>query len=106
MANEEKSQNTNRTLLRLEEKLEELGYSQSYRTSYLYFKCTTICTIYAHLNKDKTQCHLYLDDIKTIDNKEDLTNLFQAYNTRETDLKELKKIEKVKHYDELEKRAG
>lgn len=89
---EEKSQNTNRTLLRLEEKLEELGYIQDCQTVYIYFKHTKIGTIYAYLNKDRTKCDLQLDSIEPINNEEELNSLFQAYNTMKKDLEELKKV--------------
>ena len=90
---EEKSQNTNRTLLRLEEKLDELGYTQDCQTVYIYFKHTKICTIYAYLNKDRTQCELQLDSIEPIDNEEELNSLFQAYNIMQKDKEELKNYE-------------
>ena len=90
---EEKSQNTNRTLLRLEEKLEELGYTEDCQTVYIYFKHTKICTIYAYLNKDRTKCDLQLDNIEPIDNEEELNSLFQAYNIMQKDKEELEKYE-------------
>ena len=90
---EEKSQNTNRTLLRLEEKLEELGYTEDCQTVYIYFKHTKICTIYAYLNKDRTQCDLQLDSIESINDDEEFNILFQAYNTMKKDLEVLKKYE-------------
>lgn len=89
---EEKSQNTNRTLLRLEEKLEELGYTEDCQTIYLYFKHTPIGTIYAYLNKNRTKCGLQLDNIEPINNEEELNSLFQSYNIMKKDLEELKNV--------------
>lgn len=80
-------------MTKLEKKLEELGYTQDYQTVYVYFKNTKICTIYAYLYNDKTQCHLYLDNIEEINNEEELNSLFQAYNTMIKDLEELKKYD-------------
>lgn len=90
---EEKSQNTNRTLLRLEEKLEELGYTEDCQTVYIYFKHTKICTIYAYLNKDRTQCDLQLEKIDDISNQEQINDLQQAFNIMKNDKEELKKYE-------------
>ena len=93
MANEEKSQNTNRTLLRLEEKLIELGYKQNLIMPYLYYKDMNICMIYADLNIDRTQCELQLNSIDPINDDEEFNSLFQAYNTMKKDKEELKKYE-------------
>lgn len=92
MANEEKSQNTNRTLLRLEEKLEELGYKQNLLMPYLYYKNMNICMIYADLNIDRTQCELQLNGIEPINDDEEFNSLFQAYNTMKKRFEGIKEV--------------
>lgn len=77
---------------RLEEKLEELGYTQSCRTIYLYFKSTKICSIYVYLNSDRTKCDSQLERIGNIHYQEQLNDLQQAFNIMKEDLEELKNV--------------
>lgn len=90
---EEKSQNTNRTLLRLKEKLIDLGYMQDFQNQYIYWKQFNVCDIIAGLTQDKKECWLRLTDIKDLEDKKDIEELQQAFNIMKKDKEELKKDE-------------
>lgn len=91
---EEKSQNTNRTLLRLEDKLIDLGYMQDFQNQYIYWKQFNVCDIIAGLTQDKKECWLRLTNIKDLEDKKDIKELQQVFNIMKQDLEELRKYER------------
>ena len=94
MTNEEKSQNTNRTLLKLEERLLELGYCPFYQNQYLYSKQFNVCDIIAGLTNDKKKCWLKLTNIDDIETKKDMEELEKVFNIKRQDEEELKNYER------------
>lgn len=84
------SQNTNRTLLRLEEKLIDLGYRQDFQNQYIYYKSFSICNIMAGLTQNKKECWLRLTDIDDIKTKKDMKELKKVFNIMEQDLEVIK----------------
>lgn len=87
------SQNTNRTLLRLEDKLIDLGYMQDFQNQYIYWKQFNVCDIIAGLTQDKKECWLRLTNIDDIETKKDMKELKKVFNVMKQDLEELKKYE-------------
>ena len=85
------SQNTNRTLLRLEEKLIDLGYMQDFQNQYIYWKQFNVCDIIAGLTQDKKECWLRLTNIKDLENEKDMKELKKVFNIMKEDLEEIKK---------------
>ena len=90
---EEKSQNTNRTLLRLEEKLIDLGYMQDFQNQYIYGKQFNVCDMIAGLTQDKKECWLRLTNIKDLENEKDMKELKKVFNIMKKDKEELKNYE-------------
>ena len=89
---EEKSQNTNRTLLRLEYKLINLGYMQDFQNRYIYYKQLNLCDIIAGLTQDKKECWLRLTNIEDLENEKDIKELQQVFNIMKKDKEELRNV--------------
>ena len=87
------SQNTNRTLLRLEKKLIDLGYMQDFQNQYIYWKQFNVCDIIAGLTQDKKECWLRLTNIKDLENEKDMKELKKVFNIMKKDKEELKNYE-------------
>lgn len=87
-----KSQNTNRTLLRLEEKLIELGYTQEDYLTNIYYKF--IGNIYIFINAYNLNKSGVEYPMMTYTKQEHIDNLQQAFNVMQKDLEELKKYER------------
>lgn len=87
---EEKSQNTNRTLMRLEKKLIELGYEKD--SKYMYSKnldrCYILITIYGNLI-----VNYGLSSTDFIRDNDGIDNLQQAFNIMQKDVEELKQCQ-------------
>ena len=91
------SQNTNRTLLRLEQKLIELGYKQDLTYKHLYLKNIDDARILLWLNNSRSKITKDSGVLKNesiyVRKQEDINALQQAFNEMEKDLEELKNVE-------------
>ena len=91
---EEKSQNTNRTLLRLEEKLIELGYKfvNKYEIWREYTKKIENSYLYLTVNNNDLSVRGLISQTN-IFSQQDIDNLQQAFNVMKQDLEELKQCQ-------------
>lgn len=80
-------------MTKLEQKLLELGYENTYRdTRYIKQKISHFRTIIS-LEKDKQKIEESFIEYDYVETQQDIDNLQQAFNQLQDDLKELKEYE-------------